>query len=328
MVRDIIVRSAMAFGMVAGLATGAIAFDPERPECIAPAGQGGGWDFTCRSVSKLMLDQGLVSTPVQVVNMPGGSGAVGWANVTSKRNDDSNVFVATSAVAATMLAQDRYSSGPDGVKWLAMLGADSGVVLVNQDSPYNTLEDLMTAIEADPSSVVAGGSSAIGGWDHLRYLLAAKAGGISGDALRQMRWVQYDGGSPAVTQMMGGHLDVVVTDIGEIAGFIESGDAKALAVMSEERLPAFPDVPTAIEAGYDMVGYNWRGFYIPAGVAQETYDGWLEIMSQVYESEEWKQTAEQNGLTPIFRGGESFTEFVEDNVVNQRELSKEIGIIQ
>ncbi|MEO1018959.1 MAG: tripartite tricarboxylate transporter substrate-binding protein [Pseudomonadota bacterium] len=328
MVRNLVASAATAFVMVAGLAPVASAFEPEKPECVAPAGQGGGWDFTCRSVGKIMYDLGYVSTPVQVVNMPGGSGAVAWANISSKREDDPNLFVATSAVAATMLAQDRYPSGPDAVKWLAMLGADSGVVLVSQDSPYTSLEDLITALSEDPSSVVAGGSSAIGGWDHLRYLLAAKAGGMSGDALKEMRWVQYDGGSPAVTQMMGGHVDVVVTDIGEIAGFIESGDAVGLAVMSEERLPAFPDVPTAIEQGYDMVGYNWRGFYLPGEVDQETYDGWLDVMAQLFESDEWQQTAEQNGLTPIYNGGESFNTFVLENVEAQRELSREIGVIQ
>lgn len=328
MIKEIVAGTTMALAVIGVTTAEAQSFDPERPECIAPAGQGGGWDFTCRSVSKIMYDLGMVDTPVQVSNMPGGSGAVAWANITSKQNDDPNLFIATSAVAATMLAQDRYATGPDAVRWLASLGADSGVVLVGADSPYGTLDDLMSALGEDPSSVVAGGSSAIGGWDHLRYLLVAKAAGMSGDALKQMRWVQYDGGSPAVTQMMGGHVDVVVTDIGEIAGFIESGDATALAVMSEERLPAFPEIPTAIEAGYDMIGYNWRGFYLPGDVDEAVYEGWLDIMANLYETEEWQQTAEQNGLTPIYNGGASFTEFVEQNVADQRALSQEIGVIQ
>jgi putative tricarboxylic transport membrane protein len=306
------------------------AFTPGNVECIAPADPGGGWDFTCRTVSKLLYDQKLVPEPVKVTNMPGGVGAVAWSNVASKRNDDPNLLVATSTVGITQIAQGRYPGGVDDMRWLAMLGADVGVIAVSKDSKYQTLKDLLDALKADPTVASTAGSSGIGGWDHIRLLLLAKAAGVSGPDLRKIRWAQFDGGGPAVTQMMGGHVDVVSTDLGEIAGFVESGDIRILAVLSEDRLPAedLKDLPTAREQGYDVVGYNWRGFYLPGNVDDEAHNAWVDVMKKLYESDEWQKTAVSHGLTPIFRGGDEFVSFVEKSEDQMAEVSREIGVIK
>jgi len=322
--RSLLTRLAAAAAIVTPLA----AFTPSSPECIAPANPGGGWDFTCRSVGKLLSDQGFVDSQVQVTNMAGGVGAVAFGNVASKRPDDPNLIVATSTVGITQIAQGRYPSGVDTMRWLAMLGADVGVVLVSADSEYESLEELLNALAEDPGSVPTGGSSGVGGWDHIRLLLLAQAAGMSQDALKEIRWVQYSGGSDAVTQMLGGHIGAVTTDIGEITSFIEAGDARVLAVMADERLEGFPDAPTAIEQGYDVTGYNWRGFYMGGEVSDEAYDWWVGTMQSLYETEAWKETAVQNGLTPIWRGGDEFVEFVEQSEQRMSEISQAIGVIQ
>ena len=309
-------------------AAAAQGFAPSNPECIAPADPGGGWDFTCRTVGKLLTEEGILDDQVQVVNMPGGVGAVAYANVTGKRGDDPNLFVATSTVGITQIAQGKYPADETAVRWLAMLGADVGAVLVGPESDYGTLEELLSAMAEDPGSIVAGGSSSVGGWDHLRLLLLAKAAGVSDEDLQKIRWVQYSGGSDAVTQLLGGFIDVVLTDIGEIAGFIQSGDATPLAVMADERLEAFPDIPTAIEAGFEETGYNWRGFYLPGEVSDEAYDYWLEAMRTLYDSEAWQQEATAKGLTPIFRGGEEFQTFVSQSKDDMEQISKAIGVIE
>jgi putative tricarboxylic transport membrane protein len=305
------------------------AFSPSKVECIAPAAPGGGWDFTCRSVGKLLYDLKLVPQPVQVTNMPGAVGAVAFSNVVGNRNKEEGLLVATSTVGVTQIAQNRYPGDADKVRWLAMLGTDVGAVLVKKDSKYQKLGDLLSDIKAKPSSVTTGGSSSIGGWDHLRLLLLAKKAGVDGGDLRKIRWVQFEGGGPAVTQLLGGHLDVVVTDLGEISGFVESGDVRVLGLMSEKRLdPPFDKLPTAKEQGFDMVGYNWRGFYVGGGVSDNAYDGWADIMKKLYESDEWKQTAKAHGLNLIWRGGKEFEDFVRQSVKDTREISREIGVIK
>ncbi|MGF1554109.1 MAG: Bug family tripartite tricarboxylate transporter substrate binding protein [Paracoccaceae bacterium] len=325
----------MRIALAAALAALAVAsqapaqsFEPENVECIAPAAPGGGWDFTCRKVSSLLTEQDLVDGSIKVTNMPGASGAVAYANVASKRADDPNLIVATSTVGITNIAQGKYPAGVDEMRWLAMLGADVAVAMVNKGSDFETLDGLMQAIAEAPGDFVAGGSSPIGGWDHIRLLMLAEEAGLATEDLSKIRWVEYSGGGDAVTQLMGEHLDLVLTDIGEIGGFIRSGDVKALGVMADERLEAYPDLATAKEQGLDAEGYNWRGFYVGGDVSDEAYEGWVSIMQDLYESEAWKEAAKEAGLTPIWRGGEEMETFARESEQRATEISKAIGIIQ
>lgn len=325
-------KRALAAGMLGltGLAAArpAWAFVGPRPECIAPSAPGGGWDFTCRTVGRLMQELKIVEQPVQVSNMPGAVGAVAYANVTGRRNSDNNLFVATSTVGLTQIAQRRYPGDVDRVRWLAMLGADTGVILVRTDSRFKTLGDFLGALKSDPTSVVTGGSSSLGGYDHLRLLLLAQKAGIAAADLKKFRWIHYDGGGPAVTQMLGGHVEVVSTDLAEIAGFVEAGQIRVLGTMSEARLAgSFANIPTAREQGYDVVGLNWRGFYTGGRVSDEHYNAMIAGLKRVYDSEGWKEAARRSGLQPIWRSGPEFERFVSNMVTELRSLSQEIGII-
>ncbi|MEF2553737.1 tripartite tricarboxylate transporter substrate-binding protein [Aurantimonas sp. A2-1-M11] len=306
----------------------AAAFEPTNPECIAPANPGGGWDFTCRTFGRLLSEEKLVPGTVQVTNMPGAVGALAFANVASKRNDDPNLIVATSTVAMAQIAQGKYPAGVDAMRWVGMLGADVGAVLVPKDSEFGSLDALLEAMQTNPSGIIAGGSSSIGGWDHLRLLMLAQEAGVPMEKLKDIRWVQFEGGGDAVTQLLGGQLNVVLTDVGEIGGFIQSGDVNALAVMSQDRLEAYPEVQTAQEQGIDVEGYNWRGVYVGGEVSDEAYQGWVDIMQKLYETDAWKEAATQSGLTPIWRGGDEFEAFVRESETRMEELSRAIGVIQ
>ena len=304
-------------------------FTPQNVECIAPADPGGGWDFTCRQVGKLLGDLGLVPGTVRVTNMTGGVGATAYGHVLSRRADDPNLIVATSTVGITQIAQNRYPADVDVMRWLAMLGADVGVVLVDDESPYQSLQELMDALKGDLEGIVFGGSSGVGGWDHLRLLLLAQAAGVPSEDLGKIRWVQYSGGTEAVTQMMGGFINVVSTDLGEIAGFVDAGEIKALAVLADEPLPGkYSELPTAKSLGYDVSGYNWRGFYIGGDAPDEAYDFWVDTLHSLYESEEWQKVAVDSGLTPIWRGGEEFENFVRESAAQMRQISQDIGVIK
>ncbi|MGM0534865.1 MAG: Bug family tripartite tricarboxylate transporter substrate binding protein [Pseudomonadota bacterium] len=298
-------------------------------ECIAPADPGGGWDFTCRSVGKLLHELGLVEDTIQVTNRPGGVGAVAFSEVAGNHADNSDLMVATSTVGITQIAQGRYPGGADTMRWLAMLGTDVGVILVDDESEYETLEQLLDTLVEDPGALSVAGSSGAGGWDHIRALMLAKEAGMPDDQIGSLRWVQFDGGGPAVTQMMGGHVDVVSTDLGEIAGFIESGDVRVLAVLSDETLPEpFDDLPTAVEQGYDVTGYNWRGFYTGGEVSDEDYASMVETLQSLYDSDEWKEVAADNGLVPLWRGGEAFDTFVRESIEEVEAISREIGVLE
>jgi len=323
-------RTILGLAAVAALITfaPAYAFEPDNPECIAPANPGGGWDFTCRQAGKVLYELKEVPGPVQVVNKAGGGGAVAYAEVVAKRNDENNLIVAASTATTTRLAQGQYAGfTADQVRWLGSIGADYGIIAVAKDSPYKTLGELMDAIKADPKSVAIAGGSAVGGWDHLKVLIAAKAAGI--DSLRSLKYVAFQGGGEAVTQLIGGHVQAFSGDISESLGFMESGDLRVLAVLAPERLPGkLADLPTAKEQGIDALGANWRGFYGPGGMSDDAYAYWSQAIQDLYASGEWKKVMTENGLMPFGLSGPDLTQFVDKQVAEIQALSKEIGLIK
>ncbi|CUH82046.1 Bug family tripartite tricarboxylate transporter substrate binding protein [Tropicibacter naphthalenivorans] len=323
-------RLALAAAVLGVSALGASAegFTPENPECIAPANPGGGWDFTCRQVGKSLQDLGLLDKTVQVVNLAGGGGGVAFAEVVNKRGDDNDLIVAASTATATRLAQGAYpGNSMDQVRWLATIGADYGVIAVAADSEIADLPALLDQIKNDPTAVSVAGGSAVGGWDHLKVLIAANAYGI--EDVRTVKYIAFDGGGEAVTQLLAGSVQAFTGDISEAKGFVDSGDIRVLAVLSPDRLPGeFADFPTAKEQGVEAIGANWRGFYAPGNMSDEAYDAWVAKIADLYASDSWKETMAVNGLAPLDLQGDAFQSFVSDSVAQIQAISKEIGIIK
>ncbi|MGI9502805.1 MAG: Bug family tripartite tricarboxylate transporter substrate binding protein, partial [Geminicoccaceae bacterium] len=240
-------------------------------ECIAPANPGGGWDFTCRQIGKIMFDIGAVDQPVQVTNMAGAGGGLAYAHVVNERNEDADLIVAASTATSTRLAQNAYAGmTADQVRFVGAIGADPGVIVVGKDSPYQSLGDLVDAVKADPGSVAFAGGSAVGGFDHLKPLMVLQRAGFTDIA--KVKYIGLDGGGDAVTQTIGGFTQAMSGDMSEVVGFIKAGDVRVIAVLTEERVPGFDDIPTAKEQGFDVVAVNWRGLYVPKGVSDDTFN--------------------------------------------------------
>jgi putative tricarboxylic transport membrane protein len=305
------------------LATSTSAF---ATECIAPANAGGGWDFTCRQVGKLLYDLKLVDAPVQVTNMAGAGGGLAFAHVVSDMNTDADVIVAASSATTTRLAQKAFGDATaDQVRWVGAIGADPGVIVVAKDSPFQNLNDMVEAIKKDPGSVAFAGGSAAGGFDHLKPLQVLKAAGF--DDIAKIKYIGVDGGADAITQTIGGFTQAMTGDMSEVVGFLKSGDVRALAVLSEERVPGF-DIPTAKEQGIDVVAVNWRGLYVPKGISDDEFNAWATKLQAVADSDEWKKVMADNGLAPFTKVGGDFQTWVDGVIADTTELSKEIGVIQ
>ena len=316
------VKSAL-LGVALGLGSVSTSF---AAECIAPANPGGGWDFTCRTIGKIMHDIGAVENPIQVTNMAGAGGGLAYNHVVAERGDDADLIVAASSATSTRLAQNAYAGmTADQVRFVGAIGADPGVIVVAKDSPYQSLNDLLDAIKTDPGSVAFAGGSAVGGFDHLKPLMLLQRVGFSD--ITKVKYIGVDGGADAITQTVGGHTQAMTGDMSEIVGFLKSGDIRALAVLSEERVPGF-DIPTAKEQGLDVVAVNWRGLYIPKDVSDDTFNMWAERLQQVADSQEWKDAMVANGLAPFTKVGSDFQNYIDDVVAEVRQLSKDIGVIQ
>jgi putative tricarboxylic transport membrane protein len=296
-------------------------------ECIAPANPGGGWDFTCRQIGKILFDIGQVDKPVQVTNMAGAGGGLAFSTVVNERNNDADLIVAASSATTTRLAQNAFGGATaDQVRFVGAIGADPGVIVVAADSPFQTLGDLVDAIKADPGSVAFAGGSAVGGFDHLKPLQVLKAAGF--DDITKVKYIGVDGGADAITQTIGGFTQAMTGDMSEVVGFLAGGDIRVLAVLTEERVPGFEDIPTAKEQGFDVVAVNWRGLYVPKGISDEEFNAWGEKLAAVAASDEWQQAMKDNGLAPFTKVGGDFQSWIDDVVAQTEELSREIGVIQ
>lgn len=313
---------------VSALSANAADFMPENPECVAPANPGGGWDFTCRQVGKTLQDLKLIDKTMQVSNLAGGGGGAAYAYVVSKRDSDNDLIVAASSATSTRLAQGAYPGNTqDQVRWVASVGADYGVIAVAAKSPIQTLPELLEKMKNDPNSVSVAGGSAVGGWDHLKVLIAAKAAGV--EDVRKVKYIAFDGGGEAVTQLLAGSVDAFTGDISEAKGFVDAGDIRVIAVLAPERLEGeFAKFPTAREQGVEAIGANWRGFYAPGKMSDEAYNGWVSKIGTLYASDEWKQTMAANGMAPLDLQGADFQKFVAESVQQIQDISREIGIIK
>lgn len=299
----------------------------QAAECIAPANPGGGWDFTCRQIGKIMFDIGAVDKPIQVTNMAGAGGGLAFNHVVAERNDDSDLIVAASSATSTRLAQNAYAGmTADRVRFVGAIGADPGVIVVAKDSPFQTLGDMITAIKSNPGSVAFAGGSATGGFDHMKPLMLLQRAGFTD--IRKVKYISLDGGADAITQTIGGFTQAMTGDMSEVVGFLKAGEIRVLAVLTDKRIPGFETIPTAKEQGFDVVAVNWRGLYIPKGVSDDTFNLWAGRLQQVAESAEWKKAMADNGLAPFTRVGGDFQSYIDGVVAEVRKLSKDLGVIQ
>ncbi|MDT3683018.1 MAG: tripartite tricarboxylate transporter substrate-binding protein [Truepera sp.] len=308
-----------AFGM-----TAAFAQKPSGVQCIAPSDPGGGWDFTCRTIAPVLTELGLIDGQVRSQNMAGAGGGIAYAYVVGQQGKNENLLVAASTATTTRLAQGQFQGfTADDVRWVAAVGADYGVIGVAPDSPYDSLKDLMDLWANDTSALTVVGGSAVGGWDHLKVLLAAQEAGVKNP--EKIQYVSFSSGGAAIIEIVGGRADVFTGDVSEALPQIEAGNLKVLAVLSDERISSLPDVPTAKEQGIDVIGANWRGFYVPKGISDERYDYWVDAFRQLEASDAYVAIREANGLAPFARFGAEMEAFVADQVADVKDLSSRIG---
>ncbi|WP_043245206.1 Bug family tripartite tricarboxylate transporter substrate binding protein [Pseudomonas solani] len=302
--------------------------EPKRPECIAPAAPGGGFDLTCKLAQSALMDAKLLSKPMRVTYMPGGVGAVAYNAVVAQRPGDAGTLTAWSSGSLLNLAQGKFGRfDENAVRWLAGIGTSYGAIAVRNDSPYKNLDDLVKALKADPGKVVIGSSGTVGSQDWMQTALLAKAAGIDP---RNLRYVALEGGGEIATALLGGHIQVGSTDISDSMPHILAGNMRILAVLSDERLPGEDkaNIPTAKEQGYDI---NWpvvRGFYLGPKVSDEDYAWWKAAFDQLLASEDFAKLRDQRELFPFAMTGPELDAYVKTRVAQYKQMAQEFGLTQ
>lgn len=318
-------RTLAAAAALFGASALSVAAEIDRPECIAPANPGGGFDLTCRVAQTGLTEQ--ISTPIAVNFMPGGIGAVAYNLFNTTRTDDGNAIVAFSSGSLLNIATGKYGEWTENdVRWLASAGADYGAVVVRADSPYQTLDDVMKATEANLEGVIFGAGGSVGSQDWMKAAILLKSKGLDP---RAMRYVAFDGGGESIAALLGGQIDVYTGDVAEQAAHIGAGTMRVLAVMAPERLgPPYDAFPTAKEQGYDAVWTIMRGYYVGKDVSDEDYNAWVAAFEAAYKTETFTKTQAEKGLLPLNMSGEAFAAKVKADVEAMRTIAREAGLIQ
>lgn len=315
----------LATSLAFTLTTAHAAEAPSRPECIAPAKPGGGFDLTCKLIQVSLQETGALEKPMRVTYMPGGVGAVAYNAIVAQRPGEPGTVVAFSGGSLLNLSQGKFGRyNVDDVRWLASVGTDYGMIAVRADSPWKTLGDLMKALEKDPNSVVFGAGASIGSQDWMKTALLAQKAGVDP---HKMRYVAFEGGGEPVTALMGNHVQAVSGDLSEMVPYLTGNKVRVLAVFAGERLPGqLAQVPTAKEQGYDLVWPIIRGFYVGPKVSDADYQWWVQTFEKLQQTGEFKKQRDLRGLFEFNLTGKALDEYVKKQVNDYREKAKAFGL--
>lgn len=294
-------------------------------EFIAPGGAGGGWDLTIRTVAKVLQDTDLVKSPMPVTNNSGSGGGVNLAYMQTQKGSEKLISVYSPPILLIEL-NGTSEYGYEDTTPLARLITDYGAFVVPKDSPYETIADIMDALKADPKSVKIGGNSAAGSMDHIQFLIMAKAAGV--ENLKEIDYISFQDGT-ATAQILGGHVDLLTTGLGDVQSLIESGDLKALAHTGAERVGTgiLAEIPTCKEQGIDAVFENWRGLFGAPEMPEHAVKFWQETLKKMVETDEWKAEAAKHGWADAYLGQEEFKTFLAETNESYKTILEEIGLL-
>ncbi|MET0898476.1 MAG: tripartite tricarboxylate transporter substrate-binding protein [Mycobacterium sp.] len=283
----------------------------------AGANPGSGFDITIRSVVEALQKENLVEVPLPVQNRPGAIGAVFLATMVEKyKGKDDQVSVTSLAMMMNEL-RGMSEYGYDDVTMIARLITEYYVVVTGPDSPFTDLNDVMTAVKADPGSIAVGAATD----DQAPFDLLVSAAG--GDPA-VINYVAFEGGGDQTTALLNGDIDVAIGGVSEFTSLITSAALTALGVLSEERLPGV-DAPTAREQGLDVTLSNWRGLYGPPEMPDFALQYWQQALGEMVESAAWKEIAERNQFTTTFMIGDEFQTFLADTQADLKAALEEAG---
>lgn len=288
---------------------------------MVPNSPGGGYDTTARTAAKVMEDA-KIAAGVQVFNLPGAGGTVGLQRIVNEKGNGKLAMQMGLGVVGASYTSKSSATLTDTTP-LAKVIEEAGAVVVPKNSPYRTINDLVTAWKANPKGLAVGGGSSPGGPDHLLPMQLAKTIGIDP---RQVNYISYDGGGELLPALLGGKVAFGASGFGEFLDQVEAGQLRVLAVTSEAPVDALPEVPTLKSAGIDLVFTNWRGIVAPPGISDADKKLWIDALTRMHDSAEWKTELTKRGWTDAFVTGDQFAAFLTQQDKSVADLLKQLGL--
>ncbi|ANG64442.1 hypothetical protein A8C75_19505 [Marinobacterium aestuarii] len=279
--------------ILAGLLSAGIAFAEYPTKAITmviPYGAGGGTDVLARALQPA-LEKSLGQTIV-VSNLPGGGGILGFTKVANAKPDGYTVTIPNNVIFATEGMGNATYKHTD-FSYLGNVLTEDYLVAVRADGPWQTWGELVEDMQAHPSKVTFG-FSGFGGSTHVASELLADVAGY------QAKQIPHDGSSKAVLAAMGGHIDALMLNLGDLSSGLKSGKLRPLVSLGDQRLEEYPDVPTLKELGHNFALTNWRGIAAPAGVDDEVRAAWAKAIEVATQDPAFRQTIAAQGAQVDF----------------------------
>jgi len=311
--------------LVVSSATGAQDVFPSRPiTIVAPFPPGGVADLTARPVAAAM--EKVLKSPVGVVNKTGAAGAVGMQSVAVAKPDGYTLLLALSSISIIPEADKIFDRKPaftvDQFAPIALISADPTVLVVPADKPWKTARDFIEDAKNRPGQV-SYSSSGIYGTLHMAMELLSHAAGI------KLRHVPHAGAGPALTAILGGHVDALASGPAVVLPHIKAGKLRALAGWGDKRVAALPDVPTFKELGYpDAEFYIWAGLFAPKATPEGVLTRLRSAVRDAVNDPDFKAAMDKLETPIAFKQGEEFQRFFDADARRLADGVRKVGRIE
>ena len=300
--------SVFVVALLGALGTPAAAQDayPNRPiTMVVPFPPGGVADLTARPVAAAM--EKMLKNPVGVVNKQGAAGAVGMQSVAVAKPDGYTLLMALSSISIIPEADKLFNRPPaftvDQFAPIALISADPTILVVPADKPWKTAKEFIEDAKKRPGQI-SYSSSGIYGTLHMAMELLSHAAGI------KLRHIPTPGAGPALTAILGGHVDALASGPAVVLPHIKSGKLRALAGWGDKRVAALPEVPTFKELGYpDAEFYIWAGVFAPKGTQEPVLAKLRDTLRVAVAEAEFKSAMDKLETPIVFKQGAEFQAF-------------------
>ena len=284
---------------------------------IIPFGPGGESDISARLQQPFFKEK--FAQDLVISYQPGGGGAVGWASLNGLSDDGHTVMGINLPHIILKPAQKDVGFTTNDINAFYMFHFTPDAIVVNAESPYMTLQDLIDDAKANPGAVTISGSGKASA-NHLAQIKLDKMADM------KTTYVPFKGTGASVTALLGNQVKAQwgYTTVGAA-----QGDAvRLLAVAMEERHPLFPDVPTFKELGFEMVGGAYRGIALPASASAETKKMWSDMIAEINADPAFIQKMLDSGFAMLDVDEQGMAEFMKARSEDYINDAREAGLIQ
>ncbi|MBY0363317.1 MAG: tripartite tricarboxylate transporter substrate binding protein [Phreatobacter sp.] len=317
-------REAVALGtailtVAAGGSAGAQA--PAEVKIMAPAAPGGGWDQTARVMQGVLTSERIVRS-AQVTNVAGAGGTIGIAQFVNGARGDPAALMVSGFVMVGAILMNKAPVTLEAVTPIARLTGEWQALVVAQNSPIKSVQDLAAALKADVAKVSWGGGSA-GGVDHIT---AAMFAGLAGADGSKVNYIAHSGGGEALAAILSGRVTVGVGGGSEFEQHVKGRRMRWIGLTAPQGTSGLAG-PTLAEQGFKLELQNWRSIFAAPGISAAQRAGLAEVVEKMAKSKAWADQLAAKGWQDTYLAGDAFESFLKEEITRVSGVLRQLGLV-